>query len=266
MIIKLPTFLKPLHYSDLIRVGKNNDGGYVISKKSLLESECLMSLGLNNDCSFEEEFKRYNNCEIFSYDNTVHIKFWLKKIATDFFNLFFFDFKNFIRENHIYLFYKYLKFYNKKSNFHFKKNITNNGFYGSKVQKSNSIDFVDAFNFINKKNVFLKIDIEGYEYRILDQILEIQNKISGLVIEFHDCDLNINRIESFIKNFDLKLVHIHHNNWSSVTNKGLPVALELSFTTNKNIETKKTDLLYPSKYDQPNNPDLKDLEIQFDEN
>ena len=48
-------------------------------------------------------------------------------------------------------------------------------------------------------NIFLKIDIEGFEYRILDQILINQDKIQGLVIEFHNCDLFEDKIIKFIK-------------------------------------------------------------------
>ena len=266
MKINLPSYFKPKSYTELIRVGKKNDGGYVISKKSLLSSECLLSLGLNDDCSFEEDFKKYNNCKVFSYDNTVNTKFWFKHIVKDFFNLIFMDFKNFVKHNHIYLYFKYLRFFSHNDNTHLKKNISRKGFYGSKVHTSNSIDFIDAINSIKKENIFLKIDIEGYEYRILDQILEIQNKISGLVIEFHDCDLNLKKIESFIDKFDLDLIHIHHNNWSSISNNGLPIALELSFTLKKNSKPKTTEFNYPNSFDQPNNPNYKDLEIQFYEN
>ena len=65
-------------------------------------------------------------------------------------------------------------------------------------------------------NVFLKIDIEGSEYRILDQLIENQKKINGLVIEFHDCDLHFDRINRFIQSFELDLVHIHVNNYSYI--------------------------------------------------
>ena len=61
MNIKLPIFFKPTRYSDLLRVGNKHDGGYVISKKSVMDSDCLLSFGLNNDYSFEEDFKKYNN-------------------------------------------------------------------------------------------------------------------------------------------------------------------------------------------------------------
>ena len=266
MKIKLPIFFKPIKYSELLRIGNNHDGGYVISKKSLKESDCLLSFGLNDDCSFEESFKKYNSCKVYSCDNSVHTKFWIKKIANDFFNLFFFDIKNFVKNNHLYLYYRYLRFFLKKDNTHIKKNISRKGYYGPKIYESNSIDFLDLFNSLNKNKVFLKIDIEGYEYRFLDQIIHVQDKLSGLAIEFHACDLHLEKIKIFIQNFKLKLIHLHHNNRSAVSNDGLPVTMELSFAPEEYTENRTEDVSYPTKYDQPNSPNLKDIKIEFYEN
>ena len=54
--MSLPKILKPEHNFKLIRVGKNNDGGYLVGKKSILNSENLISLGISDDWSFEEQF------------------------------------------------------------------------------------------------------------------------------------------------------------------------------------------------------------------
>ena len=57
--------------------------------------------------------------------------------------------------------------------------------------------------------IFIKMDIEGSEYRLLDDILKYASDISGLVIEFHDVDLHQERILNFIQKLPLTLVHIH---------------------------------------------------------
>ena len=48
----------------------------------------------------------------------------------------------------------------------------------------------------------LKIDIEGYEYEILEQIIENQNDISGLLIEFHDPIYNLPKVIKFVQDFN----------------------------------------------------------------
>ena len=42
--------------------------------------------------------------------------------------------------------------------------------------------FLEVLNEANNKNFFLKIDIEGYEYRFLDDIVANEEKITGMVI------------------------------------------------------------------------------------
>ena len=57
-----------------------------------------------------------------------------------------------------------------------------------------------------KKKFFLKIDIEGDEYKILDQIIKNSENLTGLVIEFHDVSRNIKMIETFIQKLHLILL------------------------------------------------------------
>jgi hypothetical protein len=53
----LPKEFKPDGFYDLVRLGKNNDGGYLVCKNSIEVSDCLISFGINDDFSFEENFK-----------------------------------------------------------------------------------------------------------------------------------------------------------------------------------------------------------------
>jgi len=69
--IMIPKELKPKSLFNLVRVGRDNDGGYLICKNSLENSSCLISFGINDDYSFEECFKDINNNKIFAFDPTV---------------------------------------------------------------------------------------------------------------------------------------------------------------------------------------------------
>ena len=98
--------------------------------------------------------------------------------------------------------------------------------------------------------------------RILNQILENENKIMGLVIEFHDIDLHIDKIKSFINKSRLTLVHFHSNNYGDVDNSGNPKLIELTFSKNPSIISKGSPIL-PNKIDSPNNPFEKDIIVNF---
>lgn len=112
------------------------------------------------------------------------------------------------------------------------------------------------------RNIFFKIDIEGSEYRILDTLIEHADRIEGLVIEFHDVDLNMQRICDFVTQFPLKLCHIHANNFAPVLKSGTPLVVELSFTKRGNHAGQKATE-FPHPLDQSNHKRGAELQITF---
>ena len=100
--------------------------------------------------------------------------------------------------------------------------------------------------------IIFKIDIEGSEYRILQELIEIQDSICALIIEFHDIDLHLEKIIYFTKEFDLTLTHIHPNNYGEKDKNGNPTVVELTFERNPTANS--NDLSLPNISDQPNNP------------
>ena len=49
-----PNDLKPKGSFDLIRIGNDNDGGYLVDKNSVLKSKSLIAMGISTDWSFEK--------------------------------------------------------------------------------------------------------------------------------------------------------------------------------------------------------------------
>ena len=82
----LPNFLRPYHIDDqkLVRVGPKLDGGYVIDKKSILNTDVIIACGLNDDWEFEKFFLKINTkCIVEAYDHTIDKKFWIERFKKD---------------------------------------------------------------------------------------------------------------------------------------------------------------------------------------
>ena len=261
---RLPKFFCPRSKTQLNRLGKLNDGGYSIPEKSLEEVKILFSFGLDDDWSFEEHFKKKTGAKIVCFDNNVNYKFWIKRFLK---NLIYFDFrKNYYEQfKRIFTFIKYKNFFKQNNVYHIKKHIISSYIILPNQIKKNFINLQNILKDWNSKYFFLKIDIEGSEYRILDDIIQNQKNMLGLVIEFHDCDLMYNRINNFIEKIDLDLVHIHVNNFCSITKDKFPTVLELTFSAKKyNFKRDVNEFNFPNKkIDQPNNKTEEDKEILF---
>jgi hypothetical protein len=219
--VLLPKIFKPYFCSNLIRLGKNNDGGYLVNKFDVDKTENLFTFGIGEDISFEDDFLKINDsCVVCGYDGTT------ENIHSDFFI-----------EN---------RYFNKE-------NVT-------------SFNIEKILN--DKENIFLNCDIDGGEYNILSNLIVHSNKFSGLTIEFHDISKpnNLNELINFIGKFELRLIHIHINNYTYIVrenNTFIPDVIELSFSSSKeNTELRETIIL-PNDLDMPNNPMDDEFRILF---
>ena len=80
--MSLDKILRPSYNFDLIRIGKNNDGGYLVGRNSLESSRYLISLGIGDDWSFEEDFLKKNTSNVIvkCVDDNLDKKFLIKNI------------------------------------------------------------------------------------------------------------------------------------------------------------------------------------------
>jgi hypothetical protein len=238
--LNLPIFLKPKKNYLLERIGKDNDGGYLVCPRSIKETSSLISLGINDDWSFEEDFlKKNKNIHVSYFDPGTSFLYLTKIFFKKLFFFFYYKPLEIIKS-----FFQLLKF------FLIKKKI-----YNIYISHGDILKYTKKV----KAPFFLKIDIEGSEYRILRDIIKIKKKISGLVIEFHNTDLFIDNIKYFIKNIGLKLIHTHANNTlEHVTKTNI---LELTFSKNPIILNK--DIKFPHILDQKNSIKNEEIKINF---
>jgi hypothetical protein len=247
----LPKFLTPQHSDHLIRIGRDFDGGYLIDERDLDKTSLLISLGVNEDWSFEKQFTSRRRIPVYAYDATLNIKYLVRRV-----------WRSILRLNPIYIIRSlsalldYPIFFSGK-NRHTQKyvGLTSPGYTTLTAIIAEATKATDVDN-----GIFVKIDIEGWEYRLLDEVIAIADKMTGLAIELHDVDLHLDKLEKFIERFPLKLAHLHVNNYSPTNANGTPLAIECTFTSSPTSE--KFERL-PHPLDMPNKRNREEYTVTF---
>ena len=83
----LPETFKPVDDYELLRIGSDYDGGYLVEGQSLQNSDILLSFGIDNDWKFEQHFYALKPIRILAYDGTVGWQEFLKTFAKSIFAL-----------------------------------------------------------------------------------------------------------------------------------------------------------------------------------
>ena len=261
--------LRPIHVDNLVRIGRPNDGGYVIPKTVFKLCDGLLSFGINKDWSFEKDFSKRNpKATIHCYDYSVNffslIIFTLKSFILSFVRVIMFDKKRFTKDFYgIFTIPDYYSFF-RENKIYFKKKID------TKTEK-NCITIEDTYKVIssNSENIFLKMDIETAEYKVLEDIFKTQKNIVGMAIEFHKIDEYSNEFNLLIDKIlkDFYIVHSHGNNYGKLFGKNnFPSIIELTFMKKEYVESpvKSSTKSYPIVgLDQPNRFSKPDCKLIF---
>ena len=179
-MVKFPNFLKPylLNENELVRVGSIDDGGYVVPLLDIKNSQILISMGISDNWDFEKDFSKISNAKILAYDNTIDSEYWKNRFKKDLIK--FLKLKIF-KPKKIFNMFKFIDFI-----FFFKKSNMNKFFLKKIGNQKNCINihqiFLDEID--HNQKVFMKIDIEGSEYEILDQIIALKQKYKVLLLNF----------------------------------------------------------------------------------
>lgn len=226
----LPKALMPVKTNDVLRLGRSHDGGYIVRSSDISCTKLLLSFGVNDDWSFEQDFLRLNNVPLIAYDGSVSFRKFVRKLISGFFTPY--KFRSLIHRFKVVLSY-------------------NNFFSGDKVHISKFVGSVessgttsvrkvleDAVRLLKNgtattQSIFLKMDIEGAEYEVLDHLIEFNAVFSGMAIEFHDCHTRMPELINFLNKINLSLIHVHANNFSSLDADGLPNVLEITLSANE---------------------------------
>ena len=253
-------FIAPYIVPDLIRLGNENDGGYVVPKTLLNKVDTLISLGLSDNWTFDADFKSLNkDLTIHCYDHTVSKWFFLENIFKS--SIKFVSRKSTLSQvYHKFQKYREYKSFFTSNNIHFVQRVHN------RIDKDYDVTFETIMRRTNGKNVFLKMDIEGSEYKVLSHVKNHVPQIFGLVVEFHETEL---MREIFTAKLDelllhYSIIHIHPNNYGGIASDGMPEVLEITF-----LRIDLSDLLNVKRkvslteFDSPCNRNKPEIQLLF---
>lgn len=250
----------PTCSEDLVRVGKEGDGGYVLPKHLIKVADTLVSMGVFNDWSFEKDFLKLNpNIKIHAYDHSISRSYFRNSILIGIakFLLAKTCLSNVLFRINVYREYK--KFFPQRA-VHFQEMIFNR----MDNNKCATIDTVIKRTCGEK--IFIKMDIECCEYRVLEDVLRYSSNVIGIVIEFHDTEpyrLTFNNIvQKLLEKYHI--AHIHANNYSGIGKDNLPEVLEITFIRKDLVTGTKRRSKFPILgLDYPNVADRPDIQFQF---
>jgi hypothetical protein len=119
-------------------------------------------------------------------------------------------------------------------------------------------------------NIFLKIDIEGDEWKVFDATPESHlNRIAQIVCEFHNLsqlsesgfyNIAFRVFEKLSRSF--AVTHVHANNCAPVVNLSnviIPDVIELSFANRKRYSFCESAEIFPTELDAPCDKDNADI-------
>ncbi len=257
-------FLRPVKTPNLVRIGRKGDGGYVVDSKVIKETNLLITFGLGPDWSFELDYISKNpGVKIYVYDHTVSILPYIKGLLV--YIRKFLTFHGSIKavSDRIKNLQNYRNFLKHESVNFFSEKIT------YPIKNKIDTDINKVFSRIeSKENIVLKCDIDGDEFRVIDEIIKYSDRIKMLIFEFH---LDNNREKIFLESVkkiqnNFTIIHIHGNNHLGKLNGGLPIVTEITFLNKKYMqEGGEYNLNFPIKgLDYPNNPYKEDLAFKFE--
>ncbi len=229
-----------LDLNHVIRIGAVRDGGYFVTKRLVEDSNFLISGGISYNVAFEKDFWDINrNTKLIMIDGSFNIFTYLLR------PFYWMIFKrSFLMKIGGLIDMLYLK---KKAIF-LKK-------YLSPVFSLNQI--FDA-HIKQEMMGYLKLDIEGAEYALLDDIISYKNRLTGVSIEFHDVPNHILEINDFVSKLQMKAIGININETGGLNAASIPNVIELCFAAEQYVNVTDMDIKAGKKF---SNEPVNDLLI-----
>jgi hypothetical protein len=252
-------FLAPSIAPDLIRLGNWTDGGYVVPYSAIASADALISCGINRDWSFEKAFHEVNpSAVIHAYDHTISLEMFRRAFFRGLRKWLIGKGSQAAVARQLWLWRDFRAFFGGPAR-HFEEKIV------AGRQSEGEATIERTFSRVSGcSRIFLKVDIEGDEYSIIEAIMRHASRTVALAIEFHNTAAVRNGFCDAVQELqrEFEIVHLHGNNCGAAAADGLPRFLEMSFIRRSGARLpKRTEL--PIPIDRPNSPNRPDFSLRF---
>lgn len=261
----------PVHVDGLVRVGRDFDGGYVVPREVIGQSQALLSLGINDDWSFEEGALALNpRLVVTCVDGTTGLGRVVRKAgqkSVDMIgHLLSLQLSKFVRD---------VRYFAKPLAFH--RFFSRHELLPLMVTATDGPGTITLPTLMAKVTagradcrVLVKIDIEGAEYDVLSGPIDCLSQASALLVEFHRLNVNWPRFVACLSALrrTFHVVHVHGNNFDGcIEGTAVPQTLELTLVNRTLLPAAPapaTGLFPRAGLDMPNTRKRPDLPLQFD--
>lgn len=271
--------LRPNAVDDLVRIGRDRDGGYVVPSRVLTTTDVLVGLGVETDWSFEADFLARSSAKsLVAVDGTVHRRKFAGRVVSSAF-----DFAvRVVRRNwgsagaafaigkeNLTILRDFTRFFGRR-NHHFVSRMLM-GSTGPNAITWGELRDHHWTQDGKRQRVFVKMDIEGSEYDVLPFLDDNSDEILCLIVEFHDLDSRAEDFHRCIERLSRAfcIVHVHGNNCAPLIGAtAVPTVLELTFLNRSQMtaaeQVTHSARSYPlADLDRPNHTPYKDYPLQF---
>lgn len=267
--------IQPYKVGKLIRLGRNNDGGYIIPEVAIHHTHVLFGIGINDDWSFEEDFVRHvPSIKVIGVDGVAGVALLIRRSIIKLFQsigsiLTF----NFLKAKERLIYSTKIPFF--LCFFHKQTFIRKMLFARAKEGGCTLAYLFEHYagahfgHLSSEVPIFLKMDIEGGEYDVLLGSENLLVNVNCIVVEFHALGKNFDKFEEVVDLLkrDFVVAHVHANNCGPlISGTTVPDVLEITWLNLKlcSPDIVPQSLAYPVEgLDQPCSRTLPDHVLEF---
>ena len=228
---------------DLVRVGSDSDGGYVVPRSAVAACDGILGLGVHADWSFEQDALALTGSgRAHLYDATTTLPWLVGRMPMGVLRLIGGALSAQPRRmrdgvNRLTAPFRYRRFFRGAVR-HYRQMIGHRADPG----------WVDPATAIARlreagaTRILLKMDIEGGEYEVLPRIDEWGEPVDLLLVEFHGIGEDPARFNALMRTIARLFVpvHLHGNNSQPLTPDGFPGMVEITFLARRLVPAGST--------------------------